>query len=650
MSRKVSSQCLAAALAVNIVMAFFLGVVQAAPESKVDGWLANGRTQLTPQRVSRLRKAMDVHQRHAKRLSDFGNVIASGTSLEPDGEPCIKVFIERPDRGGIPDFLEGVRVRKQVSSRFYALRGVTCDSSGDQVCAPTERWPLPVPIGVSVGHPGVSAGTAGVRVTDGVNVLLLSNNHILAAANQANPGDGILQPGRADGGLNPDDAIATLTDFEPIDFCSRHGMLLLCTENTIDAAIALSTRSELGVATPTGEFGSDAGYGTPRSNLHPAYGVPDRLGDEDLLQLLGITVQKYARTTGQTAGLVDAINADVDVCYDPECNVIAHFTEQLIVSPGTFSTPGDSGALVVDSLRQPVGLLFAGSDEFTAINRIDLVLNRFGVVVDDGAGRRLVAGRTQDAVTDALYTVVLPAGMSDTPVVMVSPETFDGADTAGLRLRNIGAGGFQVKIEEEQSRDSETAHTSEVVGYLALEPGPIWNSFGSFVGEAGRISSNQNDGGQWRTVTLQRSYSDPVVLMNIATYNGTQPAHIRVRNVTSSSFEYQIEEWDFLDQSHITEDMGYLVLETGSHVLPDGTQIDVGVLQTGHSWANVFFSATFAASPVTLSQSQTYIGEQAVITRQRNITNTGFEVRLQEEEGNDNWHFVETIGYVAVSP
>jgi len=650
MQRKASSQCLTAILAVNIVMAFFLGLVQAAPESKVDGWLVNGRTQLTPQRVSRLRKVMDVHQRHARRLSDIGNVIASGTSMEPDGEPCIKVFIERPDRGGIPDFLEGVRVRKQVSSRFYALRGVSCDSSGDQVCAPTERWPIPVPIGVSVGHPGVSAGTAGVRVTDGVNVLLLSNNHILAAANQANLGDAILQPGRADGGLNPDDAIATLTDFEPIDFCSRFGMLLLCTENTIDAAIALSTRSELGVATPTGEFGSDAGYGTPRSKLHPAYGVPDRLGDEDLLQLLGITVQKYARTTGQTTGVVDAINADVDVCYDPECAAIAHFTEQLIVSPGTFSTPGDSGALVVDSLRQPVGLLFAGSDEFTAINRIDLVLNRFGVEVDDGAGRRLVAGRTQDAVTDALYTVVLPAGMSDTPVVMVSLETFDGVDTAGLRLRNIGAGGFQVKIEEEQSRDSETAHTSEVVGYLALEPGPIWSSFGSFVGEAGSISSNQNDGGQWRTVTLQRSYSDPVVLMNIATYNGIQPAHIRVRNVTSSSFEYQIEEWDFLDQSHITEDMGYLVLESGSYVLADGTQIDVGALQTDHSWANVFFSATFAASPVTLSQSQTYIGEQAVVTRQRNITNTGFEVRLQEEEGNDNVHFVETIGYVAVSP
>jgi len=135
----------------------------------------------------------------------------------------------------------------------------------------------------------------------------------------------------------------------------------------------------------------------------------------------------------------------------------------------------------------------------------------------------------------------------------------------------------------------------------------------------------------------------------MTTYNGSQPAHIRVRNVTSSSFEYQIEEWDYLDQSHITEDIGFVVLESGIHVLPDGTQIEAGIVQTDHSWANVFFSATFGASPVTLSQSQTINGGQAVITRQRNGTSTGFEVRLQEEESN-GWHFVETIGYVAVAP
>ena len=86
------------------------------------------------------------------------------------------------------------------------------------------------------------------------------------------------------------------------------------------------------------------------------------------------------------------------------------------------------------------------------------------------------------------------------------------------------------------------------------------------------------------------------------------------------------------------------------HVLSDGTLVEVGVAQTDHSWTNVSFSSSFSVAPVTLNQSQTFNGGQAVITRQRNSTTSGFEVRLQEEEGNDNRHFVETVGYVAVTP
>ena len=650
MSGKASSPGLAATLTTTIMLAVFLHVAQADPGSGLDGWLVTENAKPASLRASRFRQVMAVHRRHARRLADVGNVIASGTSLEANGEPCIKVFVTRTDTRGIPDVLEGVPVRKEVTSRFYARRGVTCDVTGNQVCAINERWPLAVPIGVSVGHPDVSAGTVAARVTDGANVLLLSNNHILAAMNQANLGDAILQPGRIDGGINADDAIANLTDFEPIEFCTRRGMLLLCNDNTIDAAIALSTAGELGIATPAGEFGSVVGYGTPSSSLHPAYGLADRLGDENLIQLLGIEVQKYGRTTGQSVGVVDAINASIDVCYDPDCQDIAHFTDQLIIGPSSFSTAGDSGSLVVDSQRRPVGLLFAGSAEFTVVNRIDRVLNRFGVEIDDGSVRRLFAGRTPDTVTDALHRVALPAGLSTTPIVLASLQTSDGTDTAGLRLRNVSADGFQVRIEEEQSGDSETAHTTEVVGYFALEAGLIANSFGSVVGEAGSISSDQTSGSQWRRVSLQRSYSSPVVLMNLTSYNGIQPSHIRVRNVTSTSFDYQLEEWDYLDQSHINEDIGYVVLERGMHVLSDGTLVEVGVAQTDHSWTNVSFSSSFSVAPVTLSQSQTFNGGQAVITRQRNGTTSGFEVRLQEEEGNDDWHFVETVGYVAVTP
>jgi hypothetical protein len=45
---------------------------------------------------------------------------------------------------------------------------------------------------------------------------------------------------------------------------------------------------------------------------------------------------------------------------------------------------------------------------------------------------------------------------------------------------------------------------------------------------------------------------------------------------------------------------------------------------------------------------QTYHGSQAVVTRERNISESGFEVRLQEEEANDGVHANETIGYVAL--
>src|SRR5256886_9583239 len=97
---------------------------------------------------------------------------------------------------------------------------------------PTTRQ-RPAPMGFSVGHPAITAGSIGARVTDGVNVYILSNNHVLANSNDASIGDPELQPGAYDGGAAPADQIATLAAFKAIDF-SGGG-------NPIDAAIARVT-------------------------------------------------------------------------------------------------------------------------------------------------------------------------------------------------------------------------------------------------------------------------------------------------------------------------------------------------------------------------------------------------------------------------
>jgi hypothetical protein len=396
----------------------------------------------------RFREAMQVQNRNQDMLMELSGVVGTGTGITAEGEVVVKVFTARAGIRGIPASLDGVAVRTKVTGKFYALRDNTntCNFSGDGrdgVCEGWERWPLPVPIGVSVGHPAITAGTLGARVTDGADVFILSNNHVLANGNQANLGDPILQPGSFDGGVDPDDAVAYLSDYQEIKWCEYWWIFLICNQtNTIDAAIARSTTGDIGFETPMGEYGSVPGYGAPKSTIHAAYGDPVIIGDENLNLLLGQSVQKYGRTTSNTVGTVDSINVTVDVCYDDLCDKVARFVNQLIITPGTFSAGGDSGSVIVTKdadpaeNAKPVGLLFAGSDVDTVANRIDLVLNAFGVDIDgEGALPSLsiddvtVTEGEGGPTTAAIFTATLSASSSEN--VTVEFATSDDSATAG---------------------------------------------------------------------------------------------------------------------------------------------------------------------------------------------------------------------------
>jgi hypothetical protein len=299
-----------------------------------------------------VREAIEVQHRHMGNLMRIPDVVGTGVGIGPDGLPAIKVFTARHGVRGIPDWLESIPVQVEMTGMVVALDD------------PTLRY-RPAPIGVSTGHPDITAGTIGARVKDGAgNVYALSNNHVYANQNNANIGDGALQPGVYDGGIDPADRIGTLYDFEPIDFT-------LSGVNYIDAAIALSSPENLDNST------LPDGYGIPNSETTPAS--------------IGLPVQKYGRTTGMTHGGVSGINVSIEVCYEQWwifCIKSAYFFDQIQISPAGFSAGGDSGSLIVtdDANKNPVGLLFAGSDTTTFANRIDLVLNAFGVTIDDGTG------------------------------------------------------------------------------------------------------------------------------------------------------------------------------------------------------------------------------------------------------------------------
>ena len=383
-----------------------------------------------------LQRAIQVQERISAKVLATPGVVGIGVALTSGGQARIRVFTTDPGTAGVPSAAEGIAVERVVTGLIVAQ---ACQDTGD----PTDRCDRPVPIGVSVGHPQVTAGTIGARVKNGSGaVFALSNNHVLANSNNASIGDPALQPGSYDGGTDPADRIGTLAAFKAISFtasaCTGGASDPDC--NTIDAAIASTTTSNLGVSTLSG------GYGTPSaSTVGPS---------------VGQAVRKCGRTTGCTTGTVAEVNVTVNVCYKPQgpfCapNGTARFVNQIGISDGSFSAGGDSGSLIVTSNGlNPVGLLFAGGSTRTFANEIGRVLSNFGVSIDTGGGPTPTPTPTPTATPTPSPTPTptptptagAPTGLTATAstkgTVKVDLAWTGGASTVTVQRQNPGSTTF----------------------------------------------------------------------------------------------------------------------------------------------------------------------------------------------------------------
>ncbi|WP_330923926.1 hypothetical protein [Candidatus Sororendozoicomonas aggregata] len=220
---------------------------------------------------------------------------------------------------------------------------------GDQQVTTTlTRRIRPAQGGFSCGHyRGTTTATIGTCCYDSLpspsmpeKYYILSNNHVLADLNDARVGDSIVQPGPADGGVCPQDTIARLTRFIPIEFSTDSSKPL----NYVDAAIAEGNLQDLNREMYWGGHVKDL-YTTPS---------------------IGDILQKCGRTTGFTTGRVIAINTTLDVGYVG--GKVARFTEQIVTT--RMSMTGDSGSLVVNTDEHAVGLMCGSSNSVSVINNI----------------------------------------------------------------------------------------------------------------------------------------------------------------------------------------------------------------------------------------------------------------------------------------
>ena len=188
-------------------------------------------------------------------------------------------------------------------------------------------------------------------------------------------------------------------------------------------------------------------------------------------------------------------------------------------------------------------------------------------------------------------------------------------------------------------------NTQTKVDYITVTQPPV----SSVVGEVGKIVRNQTGAGaDWYTVNLNNTYTDAVVVMRGLSYNGGDPTHLRVRNVSTTSFEWQMEEWDYKDGNHTTETCPYMVAESGVHTLEDGTVMQAGVASAATSWVTVTFPQAFSSTPTLITGVTSQNDTAACITRTRNLTATSFQIKVQEEEAADNVHSAESVAWIAI--
>ena len=264
----------------------------------------------------------------------------------PTDEDAVIVLVRRKlpesqlaDGDRVPETVEvkGEEVKTDVQEvgdvRTQATAGSgAAGETGEKRPNRKRRW-RPVPAGVSVGHPSVSAGTMGtppLETEDGTTVTL-TNRHVAAPVGEADVGDDLLQPGPADGGTADSD-VGDLRDWSEV---SEEG----------------PNRSDSAIVEVDDETIADYVLG-----VGPLVGWTEVERDA--------TYTKSGRTTGVTTGELRARDARIRV--DGYYGTPTVFVGVDVFGP--MSAGGDSGSVIGlerDDGLHGTDLLFAGSDRST---------------------------------------------------------------------------------------------------------------------------------------------------------------------------------------------------------------------------------------------------------------------------------------------
>ena len=249
-----------------------------------------------------------------------------------------------------------------------------------------------------------------------------------------------------------------------------------------------------------------------------------------------------------------------------------------------------------------------------------------------------------------------PSGTYDLKLGYV--DELDGQGTVRLLVGGREVGSWRLDADDNRIKAGivedvriESGQTVSIVGeshdgeraridYLEItgtadgapsEPEPLPET-GAAIGQAGNVTVGQSSAGKWHSVSFDAPIENAVVVMGPVSFNGSDPVVTRVRNVSETGFEFQLDEWDYLDGSHIAETVSWMAVEAGHHVLSDGREIHAGSGSiAGQTWID--FGGSFAEKPLVFAQYGSASGP-TMADRVSSVSTSGFSAALSEQEAN----------------
>ncbi len=226
-------------------------------------------------------------------------------------------------------------------------------------------------------------------------------------------------------------------------------------------------------------------------------------------------------------------------------------------------------------------------------------------------------------------------------------SSYEGADSGVLRMTQIDSTCY-VRYQEETSKNDETDHDSaETVDLLSLKE--FSNSALAAYGEAGTLNTVSSSN---TIVQLNRSYTNPVIFASISTYNGGDPATIKLSNITADAFTIAVQEFDFDDFTHTDEQIHYLVMEAGTYLLDNAQQVVVSaqtISTTMDGFPNFTAINTDLDNYKLFTQIQSTSHNTTLATRsKKNASDFAISLMVQESLRNNDQTYTANTGYMLI--